>query len=250
MFGRRKRDEALDVSSDADDLGTDVEADAGVDDEFDQVLDDRVDDVLTVSDGLGPHDVESAPDDGLARIDLGGLRVPAPTDSELRLEMNEAGQVVAASYVLGRSVLQVSAFAAPRREGIWGEVRDEMVEGITSAGGAAEIADGPLGPELRARVPEAPGQKALQPARFVGVDGPRWFLRGMLTGPAATDPSAAEPLENIFRGVVVVRGSEAMAPRDQLPLALPREAQAAVAEATDSRRLPAPQRGPEITEIN
>jgi hypothetical protein len=249
MFGRRKRDEALDVSSEADDLGADQE-DAGLDDELDQMLDDRVDDTLVLSDGLGPYDVERAPDDGLPRLDLGGLRVPAPVDSELRLEVNETGQVIAATYVQGRNVLQVSAFAAPRREGIWREVRDEMLEGITDAGGSAELADGPLGPELRARVPEAPGQKALQPARFVGVDGPRWFLRGMFTGPAATDAAAAAALEAIFRGVVVVRGAEAMAPRDQLPLALPREAQVAVAESTETRRLPAPQRGPEITEIN
>ena len=244
MFGRRNRDEPQDdIDVATDDLGLD--GDLGV------VLDDRVDDLDEISDGLGPYDVENAPDDGFARIDLGGLRVPAPTDGELRLEMNEGGAVTAATFVMGRSSLQVSAFAAPRREGIWQEVREEMLEGIQTAGGAAQIADGALGPELRAKVPEAPGKKGLQPARFVGVDGPRWFLRGMFTGPAATDAGAATVLEAMFRNVVVVRGTEAMAPRDQLPLALPREAQAAVAELDETapRRLPAPQRGPEITEI-
>jgi hypothetical protein len=69
----------------------------------------------------------------------------------------------------------------------------------------------------------AQGQ-ASQPARFIGVDGPRWFLRGLMTGVAATDPQQARTLEDVFRGVVVVRGGEAMAPRDLLPLRLPREA--------------------------
>ena len=244
MFGRRNRDES---QGDVDEMTDDLM----VDGDLDVVLDDRVDGQVQGTGGQGPYDVESAPDDGFARIDLGGLRVPAPTDGELRLEVNEGGVVTGATFVLGRNTLQVSAFAAPRREGIWQEVREEMLEGIATAGGSAEIADGPLGPELRAKVPEAPGKKGLQPARFVGVDGPRWFLRGMFTGPAATDPAAAVVLEAIFRGVVVVRGTEAMAPRDQLPLTLPREAQAAVTELeeTGPRRLPAPERGPEITEI-
>jgi len=100
------------------------------------------------------------------------------------------------------------------------------------------------------------GQRALQAARFVGVDGPRWFLRGLFQGPAATDPGQARRLEDVFRGVVVVRGGEAMAPRDALPLRMPREAADAVgAPATDgggeqsTYSLDPFDRGPEITEI-
>jgi len=245
MFGRRNRDEPQgDLDEATDDLV--------VDPELDVVLDDRIDRLALGGDGQGPFDSADAPDDDFVRVDLGGLRVPAPVDSELRLEMNEGGQVTAATYVMGRSSLQVSAFAAPRSEGIWQEVREEMLEGINSAGGSAEIGTGSFGPELRAKVPEAPGKKALQPARFVGIDGPRWFLRGMFTGPAATDPGAAAALEGMFRGIVVVRGADAMAPRDQLPLVLPREAEMAMEQAADPsepRRMPAPERGPEITEI-
>ena len=72
---------------------------------------------------------------------------------------------------------------------------------------------------------------AVQAARFIGVDGPRWFLRGLLTGPAATDTLQAKRLEELFRGIVVVRGGDAMAPRNALPLHLPREAVEQMAEA-------------------
>ena len=245
MFGRRNRD---DRTTTAEFDGPD---EFGADPDLEVVLDDSVDDELLASDGTGPYDAGNAPDDNFTRIDLGGMRVPAPSDGELRLEMDPQGTVVAATYVLGNSTLQVSAYAAPRRDGIWAEVREEMLAGINEAGGTAEVADGPFGPELRAKVPEVPGKKAnLQSTRFVGIDGPRWFLRGMFGGQAATDPAAAEALEGLFRSIVVVRGSDAMAPRDQLPLALPREAQAAVADASDGKRaMPAPQRGPEITEI-
>jgi hypothetical protein len=41
----------------------------------------------------------------------------------------------------------------------------------------------------------------------------------------AVEPAAATVLEDMFRDVVVVRGSAPMAPRDPLPLALPASAQ-------------------------
>jgi len=68
----------------------------------------------------------------------------------------------------------------------------------------------------------------MRPIRFVGVDGPRWFLRGLLAGAAAADPAAAAPLEAVFREVVVVRGEHPVPPRDLLELRLPAEAAAAL----------------------
>jgi Protein of unknown function (DUF3710) len=63
--------------------------------------------------------------------------------------------------------------------------------------------------------------------RFVGFDGPRWFLRGVFSGPAATDAAQAQVLETVLTSIVVVRGIDPMAPRDPLQLRLPREATAA-----------------------
>jgi len=70
----------------------------------------------------------------------------------------------------------------------------------------------------------------MRPIRFVGVDGPRWFLRGLFAGAAAADPAAAGPLEAVFREVVVVRGDQPIPPRDLLELRLPPEAAAALEE--------------------
>ncbi|HEV2891849.1 MAG TPA: DUF3710 domain-containing protein [Frankiaceae bacterium] len=177
----------------------------------------------------GPYDEADAPDlgDEVPSIDLGGIRVTLVEDVEVRVDVAPEGHVVAAVAVHRGSQMQVNAFAAPRREGIWDDVRTEIAQSLrTEQGGSAEEADGPFGRELRARIPSGqPGQ--MVPARFIGADGPRWFLRGLITGPAATDPTQAGPLEELFRRVVVVRGNEAMAPRDALPLRLPREAQEA-----------------------
>jgi hypothetical protein len=60
-----------------------------------------------------------------------------------------------------------------------------------------------------------------RPARFIGVDGPRWFLRGVIAGAGATDPAAAAQIEDVFRSIVVVRGTTPMPPRDLIPLRMP-----------------------------
>ena len=82
-----------------------------------------------------------------------------------------------------------------------------------------------------------------RPARFLGVDGPRWFLRGLISGPAASSPEAAAQLEAAFQGIVVVRGTEPMPVREQLPLTLPPQAAAQLAaqrEAQQPAQRPAP----------
>jgi hypothetical protein len=198
----------------------------------------------------GPWDSHDKPrDDDLARVDLGGLRVPIPDGVELRVEVQE-DTVVAAALVQGNSQLIVHAFAAPKSSGIWTEVRNEIADSLRQGGGAAEDTAGPFGTELKARIPGEDGIS--QPARFLGIDGPRWFLRGLMTGPAATDPTQATKLEEVFRRLVVHRGGDAMAPRDALPLHLPREVIEQAVPADDEPPAPTLQlqeRGPEITEI-
>ena len=200
--------------------------------------------------GAGPYDA-TAPDDGLARVDLGGLQIPVLEGMELRVEVDEAGQVIAATLVEGPSIMQLGAFAAPKTSGIWEEVRAEISESIRSGGGSVEEADGPYGIELRTSVPtEVPGQ--LAPARFVGIDGPRWFLRALFSGAAGADQEAAKHLDKVLRGLVVVRGGDAMPIRDPIPLRLPEEAVAAAAAEADPEQQPSLdpfERGPEITEV-
>jgi len=64
--------------------------------------------------------------------------------------------------------------------------------------------------------------------RFIGVDGPRWLLRGLIIGAAANGTEQAEPFEDILGDVVVVRGDHPMPPRDMLEISLPAEVQQAI----------------------
>lgn len=171
----------------------------------------------------GPWDVdEVGSTDGY--IDLGALWLPAMDGMELRLEVEEeTNRVISATAQIGASAVQLQAFAAPRSAGIWDEIRDEIAQSIRGQGGEADQTPGPFGTELLARVPGAGpgGRPALQPARFAGVDGPRWFLRAVFHGPAAFSEDDARPLEKLVRAAVVVRGGEAMAPRELLTLTVP-----------------------------
>jgi hypothetical protein len=208
----------------------------------------------------GPYDVSESPDDDVPRLDLGGMQVPVAPDMEVRVDVAE-DKVVAATVVLRDSAVQLQPFAAPKSRGLWEELRAEIAAGLTSSGGRAEEGEGALGTELRAGVPVpgADGRTTVQAARFVGADGPRWFLRGVFTGRAAVDPERAAPLEAVFRGVVVVRGDQPMPPREPLGLRLPDDAGAALPpelggeqSTTDQRSGEGPtgplRRGPEITE--
>jgi Protein of unknown function (DUF3710) len=201
----------------------------------------------------GPWDESEV--DGLGRrVDLGAIWLPGVAGMELRMEIDKkTNQVTGVGVTLAGSALQVQAFAAPRTEGIWDEIRAEIAESVTRQGGSVDDLPGPFGRELLARLPvrTPEGRTGHRPARFIGHDGPRWFLRGVLTGAAAVDPQQAAQLEALFADIVVVRGTEARAPRDLLALRLPgqRRPVAAPPVETPTPTLDPLTRGPEITEI-
>jgi hypothetical protein len=163
-------------------------------------------------------------------VDLGGVKIVPRDGLGLRLEVEEGtGRVVAVGLDFADSSLQVQPFAAPRSSGLWHEIREQIQQQILSQGGTTRVIEGSLGPELLAQIPAqaGPGQPPVSRiVRFVGVDGPRWFLRGVISGQGAVDPVAAAQIEELFRSVVVVRGSAPMPPRDLIPLHMPEGATA------------------------
>ena len=254
-FGRRSRDEdpaAGESAPEAEQPDQDVVEDA---DPGGSGLSPRHD---------GPWDVAER-DQPEGYVDLGAVLLRGREGMELRLDVEEGtGSVTSATVQLGASAVQLQAFAAPRSEGIWPEIRAEIAAGITQQGGTVDEQQGAFGPELLARIPvrTADGRTGHQPARFAGIDGPRWFLRAVFHGAAVAEPAAAQELESVVRDVVVVRGPEAMAPRELLPLHLPQEVVGEAAGAAESgaeaggtpesRRqddLDPFARGPEITEV-
>ncbi|WP_255953514.1 DUF3710 domain-containing protein [Streptomyces odontomachi] len=261
MFGRRKKNDPADATVDTVDEASEAEqvddaegaeAEDGEGAERERV---RLEPAPRPD---GPWDVSEVSKPGEGRVDLGGLFVPGVDGMELRVEV-AGDSIVAATVVLKDSAVQLQGFAAPKREGLWTEVREEIATGITQQGGVIDEVEGPLGWELRAQVPvQLPdGKGGFQVVRFIGVDGPRWFLRGVISGQGAVQPQAAGLLEQIFRDTVVVRGDHPMAPRDPIVLKLPNDAQmvpdGVQQEEQSSSRFSGGMgqlaRGPEITEV-
>ncbi|WP_336603839.1 DUF3710 domain-containing protein [Agromyces seonyuensis] len=164
-------------------------------------------------------------------VDLGGVKILPRDGLHVRLEIEEGSKrVVAIGLDFANSTLQVQPFAAPRNSGLWHEIRAQISEQIARQGGTTTQREGAFGPELLAQIPVVAGQGGtpqFRLARFIGVDGPRWFLRGVIAGEAAVDPSAAAQVEDLFRSIVVVRGNAPMPPRDLIPLRMPAQASGA-----------------------
>jgi hypothetical protein len=188
-------------------------------------------DDLDVERPRGPWDREETDvDEGDdSYVDLGGLVVKGIEGAELRLQVEDQQGTIAAVMLAGpESGLELRAFAAPRSGGIWDEVRTDIAAEATRLGGTVTESDGEFGTELTLKVPvqTADGKQATQPSRIVGVEGPRWLLRGTFLGKSALQPDPDGPLESAFRNVIVVRGNDPMAPRDMIRMQMPAQAQA------------------------
>lgn len=199
----------------------------------------------------GPFDAaEDFPE--LNRLDLGALKVPVVDGMQVRLDTDDDSQrVLAVTLIHEGGGIQLQAFATPRSEGLWNTVRQQLATGVTSQGGEASELHTSLGRELAVEVPAKtedgrPGKRSM---RFAGVDGPRWFVRAVFSGKAVTDDEIRSELSALFRGVIVDRGQEAMAPRELIVLTAPEVDGEPEDENENQDELNPFERGPEITEV-
>lgn len=199
----------------------------------------------------GPFDIsEEYPEHD--RLDLGALKVPVVDGMQVRLDTDDDSQrVLAVTLIHDGGGIQLQAFATPRSEGLWNTVRGQLAESVTKQGGESTELHTSLGKELAIEVPAKtesgrPGKRAM---RFAGIDGPRWFVRAVFSGKAVTDDEVRAELSALFRGVVVDRGEEAMAPRELIALTAPQVDQDEAEEKKDEEELNPFERGPEITEV-
>lgn len=237
-FGKKKRqsEEALEASAEENEEAVDAaenvdEAQEGV------ALPKPSAEYEGRGDKHGPWDVEdeNVPDYD-EYLDMGSYYLPFLKGIELRVKANRATQqVLGTTITYGSSSVEIEAFAAPKTLGLWDDVRADLIE----ANKDAKEVEGVFGTELALPVTVKGGRKVL--TRIVGVDGPRWMLRGIFSGKAAIDPDSpeTEALNKFFAGIVVERGEEPLAPRDLIPMHPPvapaeRKAAKAAAEAGEA----------------
>jgi len=183
-------------------------------------------------------------------INFGSLRLQVPEGVEVQVQADQgSGRITQLTLRDGESGMQLQPYASRKTGGMWPEVIDSLKSTINSSGGLVETAQGKFGLEVVAQVQANGESGGLQPARFVGVDGPRWFLRAVFMGKAARDQDAAVRLTQILTSALVVRGGSAMAPGAPLVMNLPANTNTDQALPVNSPNLNPFVRGPEITEI-
>jgi Protein of unknown function (DUF3710) len=170
----------------------------------------------------GPFDVSEI---GLLApyLDFGSIRISPQQDVAIKADIEESTKrIVSISLETEGHRLQLQAFAASKMEGLWAQAMVAIEEGVRTQGGLADQIQGALGPELRVQTSVIEnGLKLLRESRFVGVDGPKWFLRGVLTGPELYSEARYMSLIALFRAVAVSRGELPLPPGDLLPISLP-----------------------------
>lgn len=220
IFGRKAHDGADAEGSEAVDETLLDDASADEDGEPAGPFDPRAD---------GPFDADEVDLDAdeVERVTFGPL-VITPFDG-LKLQLHgdpQTNTIQALLAAYGDSGLELALFAAPRMGGLASELREETVEEAAQAGGHAEEAEGPFGPEIRRVLPvEGPeGEQLFHVSRIWLVEGPRWLLRGTLMGRAGMVEGENEPADlfvELFRNVVVSRDDAPRVPGELIHLAAP-----------------------------
>ncbi|GFZ80714.1 DUF3710 domain-containing protein [Nesterenkonia alkaliphila] len=170
--------------------------------------------------GPGPRDAKDV-ESTKGYIDFGAILVPAAKGQKIRLDIDQkTKRVVSLTISIGQASIQLQAFSAPKSGGIWEDVRGQIQESVTKQKGRTKMIEGRFGPELHARVPTVlkDGRQGWRAARFIGFEGSRWFLRGVIGGRGAIDRKASLGVEELFSRIIVNRGDDPLPPRELLKL--------------------------------
>jgi len=263
MFGRKRRVDEDDLEDVDDDLADDEDDDESEEDieEEDEDEDDAEEDYDDEDDvdeepedewealdasrdwrEDGPFDISEVDldADDIQRLDFGSLIVTPFDGMQLQLQVKQDTEQVQALLVVDKkSAIEVALFAAPAKALMLAEVRGDMQEATDEAGGTMTLVKGPLGTEVRRKLPveSSDGKKASQASRTWLVQGPKWLLRGVLMGQAAlandVSKGEAQLLFEFFCNLVVRRGGSPRVPGDLIPLDMPASVSAGLAEKSD-----------------
>jgi len=169
------------------------------------------------------------------RVDCGSLLVPIPAGTSAWVGRRPAERAVGVHIPMPGGHLRVHVLAAPRSVALWDEVVEDVGAAHRSRGARVIIERGPWGPELVV-------VDDTELNRFVGVDGPRWLLYGVATGPVAGSQELAQALRATLHGTVVRRGPDPFPAKAPLPLTPP-DLPSPTAAGVDEARRSAPWQG-------
>ncbi|QPK82488.1 DUF3710 domain-containing protein [Corynebacterium qintianiae] len=160
-------------------------------------------------------------------LNLGSMKVPLPTDSQVQVEMGEAGPKMV-HIVTRHGRATPVAFAAPRTGGMWEESSEEIAEGMRSEGMPVGFETGPWGREI-----VGTGTNGI--IRIIGVEGPRWLYRVTLASPSGKEDEMATLGRELVARSFVYRGNDPILAGNSLPVVLPQQLAQQVQQAVQAR---------------
>lgn len=160
-------------------------------------------------------------------LDLGSMRVPLPKESQVQVEMGEAGPKMV-HIVTRHGRATPVAFAAPRTGGLWESSSEEIAEGMRSEGMPVVFETGPWGREIV-------GTGANGVIRIIGVEGPRWLYRVTLAAPHGMEGDMAALGRELVARSFIYRGAGAILAGNSLPVILPAQLAQQVQQAVQAR---------------
>lgn len=195
----------------------------------------------------GPRDI-SLVDSVDGMHNFGVLHLPKKPGIRVQFTINKRTRTAIGALVqFEGSAVTLNLYAAPKNTGLWHDIREELSSTVSGSGGTASFREGPFGPEIEAMVPKKDVNE-IRHVRYVGFDGPRWFLRATIEGDAVTNADVRAIVDDYFREIVVDRGSEPHPARDLLELEMPDSARERV-EAKLGKLPGIKTRGPELPEL-
>ncbi len=166
-------------------------------------------------------------DFSLGLLNLGSMKIPLPKNSQVQVEMGDAGpKMVHLVTEFGR--VTPVAFAAPRSAGQWSESTEQITQGMIGDGLTVDVEQGPWGPEVV-------GTGEHGAIRVIGVEGPRWMLRMTATAPHDKADGLRDLTREITARTFVYRGQDPVLAGNSLPVVLPQQLVAQVQQAMEQR---------------
>jgi hypothetical protein len=198
----------------------------------------------------GPFDIDDFDDPSVAtvaRLDLGSVLIPMPDAGQVQVELSNTGVPSAIWVVTANGRFTIAAYAAPKSTGLWREVAAELAESLRKDAPKVTIEDGPWGREV---VGIGAGNAGV--VRFIGVDGYRWMIRCVVSGPHEGVDALTEQAREALADTVIRRGDTPLPVRTPLPIQLPEpmaaQLRAATEQAAGQQGEPAEQPVPEPQE--
>jgi len=208
--------------------------------------------VVSRDDSEGPFDIEDFDDPESATVgrhDLGAVLIPVDESAELAVEVNPQGVPTMVWMVTPNGRYNVTAYAAPKTGKLWREVITEVAESLRNEGAQVTFEDGPWGREVVGLMTKGPEPLVM---RFIGVDGYRWMIRCVVSGPHEGVDALTEQAREALADTVIRRGDTPLPVRTPLPIQLPEpmaaQLRAATEQAAGQQGEPAEQPVPEPQE--